>query len=197
LESAFHVNMTKQSEILFLVGTYTIGKERVFRAIAEALDCKIYAPYRKTKLLLMQENPELTDRLTDDPWKTCLHVVRMGDLGLDTLKKYLEVYTPRYKCVVAFRPTGWTFKGGSTGNQPDHDQENEDVLRNVTLTGANEDYSICIFGVPYSEHSSFSELEAFVRGIQVRKVIPTVNVGQERSRKEMDVHFQQWLQRSA
>jgi DNA cross-link repair 1A protein len=34
-----------------------------------------------------------------------------------------------------------------------------------------------LYGVPYSEHSSFRELRAFVAGLPARRVVPTVGGG--------------------
>lgn len=48
-----------------------------------------------------------------------------------------------------------------------------------------------IYGVPYSEHSSFRELAAFVASLKIRKIIPTVNVGGEKSRK-MSEYLSRW-----
>ncbi|KAG6023445.1 hypothetical protein E4U41_002018, partial [Claviceps citrina] len=48
------------------------------------------------------------------------------------------------------------------------------------------------FGVPYSEHSSFRELAMFVMGLRIGKVIPTVNVGSEQSRKRMRGWLGRW-----
>ncbi len=50
-----------------------------------------------------------------------------------------------------------------------------------------------IVGVPYSEHSSFSELEHFVRALKPRKVQPTVNVGNTDKRENMMLHINKWL----
>lgn len=49
------------------------------------------------------------------------------------------------------------------------------------------------FGVPYSEHSSFRELAMFVMGLRIDKVIPTVNVGSDQSRKRMKGWIDRWM----
>ena len=49
------------------------------------------------------------------------------------------------------------------------------------------------FGVPYSEHSSFRELAMFIMALRIEKVVPTVNVGNEASRKRMKGWLDRWL----
>ncbi|TPX08804.1 uncharacterized protein E0L32_009744 [Thyridium curvatum] len=48
------------------------------------------------------------------------------------------------------------------------------------------------FGVPYSEHSSFRELALFVMGLRIERVVPTVNVGSEPSRRRMKGWLDRW-----
>ena len=121
---------------------------------------------------------------------------------------YLKAFQPRYSSILAFRPTGWTFdRGGSNnGTAPNNHHkeavnstaaEEEEGSRPPTKSHVRPisvaaDGSIILFGVPYSEHSSYSELEAFIKGIQVQKIIPTVNMGSEQSRLEMEHIFRQW-----
>lgn len=44
---------------------------------------------------------------------------------------------------------------------------------------------LVIYGVPYSEHSSFSELREMVQMIGARQVVPTVNGGTPQKVRDM------------
>ncbi len=52
--------------------------------------------------------------------------------------------------------------------------------------------SIQVYGVPYSEHSSFYELTCFAMSFNWTKMIATVNVGSERSRGKMAKWVEKW-----
>lgn len=62
---------------------------------------------------------------------------------------------------------------------------------NITQYG-----KITIYGVPYSEHSSFTELKRFVQFLKPAEVIPTVNVQSSTKRNAMTKYFRQWLSES-
>jgi DNA cross-link repair 1A protein len=53
-----------------------------------------------------------------------------------------------------------------------------------------------VYGVPYSEHSSFEELRAFVHALQPRSVVPTVNAGAASARAAMQALFADWCRPS-
>jgi DNA cross-link repair 1A protein len=49
------------------------------------------------------------------------------------------------------------------------------------------------FGVPYSEHSSFRELTMFCCALRIEKIIPTVNIGSQKSRERMKAWCERWM----
>ena len=111
---------------------------------------------------------------------------------------YLKSLSPHFTSAVAFRPTGWTFKKSSPAisslataslaqiTSPPKDRA---VVLNPQKSSVD---TVKVYGVPYSEHSSFRELAAFVSSLDVRRIIPTVNVGSEESRQKMNGILQRW-----
>ncbi|XP_068222950.1 DNA cross-link repair 1 protein-like [Palaemon carinicauda] len=161
---------------LIAVGSYTIGKERVFRAIASELDCRIWASGDKQKILRCIEDDEITKRLTSDKFSARVHVIKMNEINPKVLSDYVNSMSPKYNEVVAIRPTGW-----------EHSGNNETSFSPKRFGG------VYIYGIPYSEHSSYNELERFVKFSRPKKIVPTVNVGNPTSRKKMEENFSQWL----
>lgn len=170
--------LKKNNRTLVVVGAYSIGKERVYLGIAEALNVPIFAERRRSRILRALEWPELVCRLCADGSSTLLHVLPIGFLRPQKLKAYLQGY-PRFNSILAFRPTGWTYSE-KIGNQLH--------LLKPIISG-----TVTVYGVPYSEHSSFSELKEFVQFLQPERIIPTVNVGRPQERDQMQSYFRQWL----
>ncbi|KAK9117749.1 hypothetical protein Sjap_016696 [Stephania japonica] len=168
-----------QPKTLIVVGAYSIGKECVYLAISKALGVKIYANASRRRVLHSFGWSELSGGLCSRGEDTPLHVLPISSLRHETLKKYSETYKRQYTAVLAFRPTGWTYSE-TTGNQLD-------------LIKPNSRGNITIYGVPYSEHSSFLELREFVQFLKADKIIPTVNIGTSANRDKMQSYFQNWL----
>jgi DNA cross-link repair 1A protein len=153
---------------LFLFGTYTIGKERVFFEAAKALgpETKIYVGKQKRGVLeaLGDAVPaEDMRRVTGDDTATNLHVVPMGSVTFERMKTIARYYRNRYDTVVAFKPTGWTFT---------------QARKHARATKRQKRGALIQYAVPYSEHSSFAELRAFVAFLKPRAILP--HVGNDR-----------------
>lgn len=175
-------HVADNNKTLIVVGSYSIGKERVFKAIASALDCKIWASSDKQRTLRCIQDKEICSRMTSEKLCARVHVLPMSDLQPRKLMTYVETLKPRYSVVVAIRPTGW-----------EHSSDQGQGLENLASKQCGNVY---MYGIPYSEHSSFNELKRFVQFIQPKKIIPTVNVGNPNSRRQMEKYFQEWQEKA-
>ncbi|KAJ0491805.1 putative sterile alpha motif domain, DNA repair metallo-beta-lactamase [Helianthus annuus] len=146
---------------LFLIGSYTIGKERVFMEVARVLQKKIYVTAAKMRVLECLGMPkEDMQWLTLDERESHIHVVPMWTLAnFKRLKHVANMYMGRYSLIVAFSPTGWSFSKGKKSS-PGKRWQQGTIIR---------------YEVPYSEHSSFTELKKFVKFISPENIIPSVN----------------------
>ncbi|PHH92341.1 hypothetical protein CDD83_7829 [Cordyceps sp. RAO-2017] len=193
--------------LLVVCGTYSIGKERICIAIAKALKTKIFAGPAKMRICKQLDDADLASLLTSDPVEAQVHMQSLMEIRAETLKDYLASYKPHFSRVVGFRPSGWTFRpaGGkpTAANTAPSSIPTQQLLHGkgwrtrfgyrdfVAQRGSTRE-AMC-FGVPYSEHSSFRELAMFVMGLRIDKVIPTVNVGSEQSRKRMKGWIDRWV----
>lgn len=190
----------RHGRLLVVIGTYSIGKERICLAIARALGCKIYATAAKKRVCDCLEDPELSSLLTGDPLEAQIHMQTMFEIRTETLADYLDTMKPRFSRVVGFRPTGWTYRppAGRVADNPnmstvlysDHWRTRFSARDLVPQRGSTRE-SAC-FGVPYSEHSSFRELSMFCCALRIGRVIPTVNVGSQKSREKMKAWIEKW-----
>ncbi|KAI5809933.1 putative DNA repair protein Pso2/Snm1 [Peziza echinospora] len=193
-------NKKKQEKLLVVVGTYSIGKERICMGIARALDSKIYAPPHKQKICACLEDPELNSRLTSNPLDAQVHMTPLMEIRVETLLDYLQPYKPHFTRIIGLRPSGWSYKP-PTSRSTDSPTVST-ILHSPTWHSPYTPHDLvpargstreaACFGVPYSEHSSFRELTMFVCGLNVRKVIPTVNVGSAKSRERMGAWIGKW-----
>lgn len=217
-----------RNRLLVVCGTYSIGKERICKAIAQALGTRIYAPAAKMRICRQLGDPELSALMTSDPAEAQVHMQMLMELRAETLAEYLDANRPHFGRVVGFRPSGWNYRpslannngsvggaggggagggGGSaaqvTANMAPSSVPTAHILHGpawrtrfgprdlVPQQGSSRD-AMC-FGVPYSEHSSFRELMLFVMSLRIERVVPTVNVGSEPSRRRMRGWTDRWL----
>ncbi|KAI8335513.1 DNA repair metallo-beta-lactamase-domain-containing protein [Chlamydoabsidia padenii] len=185
--------------LLVVVGTYSIGKEKVFCAIAKLLGSKIYVTQAKRSILRCQENKELENLLTLDQNEAQVHVLPLNHIKPENMYAYLKSLSPRFTSMIAFRPTGWTFRA-SKAQETEMDIGNLSLVtaapmdRHLTLQPQHSSPTIKIYGVPYSEHSSFRELASFIASLDITHVVPTVNNGSERGRTKMMMYLDKWKQ---
>lgn len=175
----------KHSKLLVVSGTYTIGKEKVFMTAAEELNSKVWAPTEKRRILNCLEDLTISSRLVKDPLQARIHVVNMGDLNPQNLKKYLDSLGGSFTHILALKPTGWEYDEKMA-------KKGLDSIPPKTHYG-----TIFIQGIPYSEHSGFTEMERFVRHFKPRRITPTVNVASATERQKMESIFTKWLGHSA
>ena len=154
--SQFVKNRMKNNT-LFVIGSYTIGKERICESIAKKCNCKIYVTPDKYQILSCL-NLSYIDIFTTNPNNTNVHFVNMFDVSFGRMSNLFKFYGKLYKEIIGIKPTGWT--------------NNKSKLElEVTTKGR-----ISLVEVPYSEHSSFNELRDFCYTFDTSNIIPTVNI---------------------
>jgi len=192
-------NNYRHKRVLILVGTYLIGKEKVFLGIAKFLKSKLYTSSKKKKILECLNDDTISSLLTDNPDEACVHILNMSQLGIDGVNNYYNNYKDKYDSVIAFRPTGWVYKpkrGNKNKLEPDSKMILEE-LNNLKLKPTYYNRNVSIWGIPYSEHSSFIELENFIRVLSsiapIRNIYPTVNVGSFYNQSEESKKYWYWF----
>jgi DNA cross-link repair 1A protein len=190
----------ERGRLLVVVGTYSIGKERICTGIAKALKSKIYAPPNKQRICKALEDAELDALLTTDPRAAQVHMTPLFEIRAETLDDYLRGYADTFSRVVGFRPSGWNYRPpqGRFTESPQvqtvlHSDNWKSTfsMKDLKPQAGSGSRASC-FGVPYSEHSSFRELTMFCCALRVDKIIPTVNVGSASSREKMKVWCERW-----
>nr|XP_010981522.2 DNA cross-link repair 1A protein [Camelus dromedarius]XP_031317657.1 DNA cross-link repair 1A protein [Camelus dromedarius] len=176
INTAFET-VTLNPRALVVCGTYSIGKEKVFLAIADVLGSKVGMSKEKYKTLQCLNIPEMNSLITTDMCNSLVHLLPMMQINFKGLQNHLKTCGGKYNQVLAFRPTGWT-----------HSNKLTSVADVIPQTKGN----ISIYGIPYSEHSSYLEMKRFVQWLKPQKIIPTVNVGTSKSRSTMEKYFKEW-----
>lgn len=190
----------ERGRLLVVVGTYSIGKERICVGIAKALKSKIFAPANKQRICAALEDPELNALLTRDPRAAQVHMTPLFEIRADTLDDYLRDYADTFSRCVGFRPSGWNYRPPNsrfTESPPVqtvlHSQNWKSAfsMKDLTPQRGSTSRASC-FGVPYSEHSSFRELTMFCCALRIDRIIPTVNVASAKSREKMKAWCDRW-----
>lgn len=134
---------------------YAAGKERAIFGAAHALQLRVWCTPAKRRVLHLLDLPaEDLALLAEDADSAQVQISNWG-MQPEALQRYLQPGS-RWQQVVGFRPTGWSHRK-APGLQ-------------CWREGAT-----AVYGVPYSEHSSWTDLRACVAALRPRKIVPTVN----------------------
>lgn len=199
---------SQKTRLLVVCGTYSIGKERICVAIAKALNTKIFATASKIRIFRQLDDPELAALLTSDPLEAQVHMQSLMEIRAETLQEYLGGYKPHFSHIAGFRPSGWNYRPTGASKLLSANTQPSAIPTAQVLHGKawrarfgvgdlqrqrGSTREVMCFGVPYSEHSSFRELALFLMSLRIERVVPTVNVGSEASRKRMKGWIDKWL----
>ncbi|KAF7308326.1 DNA cross-link repair protein PSO2/SNM1 [Mycena chlorophos] len=187
--------------ILMVVGTYSVGKERIVKAVAQAINSKIYCDARKMGILRCQSDPDLHALLTDDPLAADVHILPLGKISVDKLHAYLTqpALKGTFTRVVGFRPTGWTYSppaGSSTSPTLTSviAQTQQKSFTHASLRAPRARPPLRCRSTPCRTRSIRRSLSwtCFALALDWRRMIATVNVGSQRSRVKMDGWMKKW-----
>ncbi|CDK26167.1 unnamed protein product [Kuraishia capsulata CBS 1993] len=175
---------------LIVVGTYTIGKERLAVEIARSLGTKMYASAEKLQILKHMHESEtswefLKDLLSSNPFECQVHLVSLNKFA--DLVSYFDQFSSKFEKIIGIKPTGWTYRSTKSSKWIRDAKDDNEILK--TIVGTKEEITVKnleaqfktsnlaqVYSVPYSEHSSFRELAYFMGCLDIEKVIPTVNL---------------------
>ncbi|XP_073139252.1 DNA ligase 6 isoform X2 [Henckelia pumila] len=167
--------------VLFVVATYVIGKEKILLEISRRCKRKIHVSSRKKAVLRALGLGE-DGMFTENELESDVHVVGWNVLGetwpyfRPNFVKMKEIMSEKgYSKVVGFVPTGWTYE----------------IKRNKFAVRSKDSFEIHL--VPYSEHSNYNELREYVKFLKPKHIIPTVGADIEKidskSANSMRKHF--------
>lgn len=173
------------SEFLIVIGTYSIGKEKLALGIANSLNTNILCTKEKYETIKLYEWDELSSRIKtgEKHEMDCgVHLLPISKTKKAQMIQYLKKYSNKYKSILVIVPTGWTF-GYTKDIEKDNTREGimdafERGFNNISKSEINGGLApVRKIQVPYSEHSSYSELCMFVHGLNyVNEWIATVNM---------------------
>lgn len=156
-----HVNKYLETNIgekfLILVGAYLIGKEKIWMAIAERFNFKVYLEKERLKgfkeicTCSLAHFNFFKNHITLNEDEADIRVVSMLQISYPNLRDFLREHQDSYNTILGVVASGWESQKYTSGR-------------------------ISILHVQYSEHSSYSELENFVVKTKPKSVISTVPV---------------------
>ena len=173
--------LQRKPKTVVLVGAYAIGKERIFKAVVESLNCKLWGDNTRVDTWRCLEDGDILSRLVGDRKRAQVHVINNGLVNYPKLGQEFEKFSAGspWEHVLGVKPTGWSHSLGESA-------EASLVSLEAVTRG-----KVSLLEVPYSEHSSYGEMRRFVRFLGIRDVgsiIDTVSGGRTKN------IFRQWIE---
>jgi DNA cross-link repair 1A protein len=179
---------------VYLFGTYTIGKEKVFRGASKHFNQKVVVMDGRKNKILERVMDDYTDIIETKGTilgnQHDMYVVRMSDLSFDkVLSVVMEIHKKRAPSsnrvtrVIGFKPTGWCHQQQSQASRTQPTlpwgSKKKKMTKNVIKLAERRrkvcDVDVTIVSVPYSEHSSYVELRDCVKLLgPIKRILPTV-----------------------
>ena len=208
--------LRREPRTLFVIGSYQIGKERAIAAAAKAAGGRALVPNRRALSLRLCNAWDDHLHAEADGDDVRVHVAPLSSMGAEAhaemaaLLAGVEEKTPgRFAAVVTIRPVNrHQHRTSRTPRRPtDAYPKRLTLLRWLPPPGAQTGWTYTrarplgtavwaendgrtrVYGVPYSEHSSFTELMAFVAVLSPRRLVPTVNAETARDRDRLGSLF--------
>ena len=180
-----HSFLAKRPRTVVMVGGYDIGKERVFKALASSLNCKVWGDKKRVNTWRCLEDEEILSRLVEDRARAQVQVLTNSLISWARLGQELDRVRGRggWSHVLGVRATGWShFRG----------EQADTSLVNVTVQTRGE---VSLLELPYSEHSSYSELARFVKFLALDSPRNIVDIVSKNSRQKTIVRdtFTKWI----
>ncbi|MCO5585716.1 hypothetical protein L7F22_039652 [Adiantum nelumboides] len=160
---------TKKPNGRLLVSSWNLydWKGKDSQSLCSSNEHKVFcSDSRKYKTYAQLDDPELHGLLTRNP-RAGVHVTNLGAINGVTLRDMVSALNARghnFTHAIALRPTGWSFKPPSGIELMASDLNkviNWNQSRNFDMSGftstRDSTSDFMIYGVPYSEHSSFSK----------------------------------------
>ena len=157
----------------------------IFKALAASLDCKVWGDTKRVSTWRCLEDGEILSRLVEDRARAQVQVINNSLVTWARLGQELDRVRTRggWSHVLGLKPTGWNHSRG---------EQSDSSLLNINLQTRGE---VSLLEVPYSEHSSYSELARFVKFLGLDSERNIVDIVSKNSRQKTSVRdtFTKWI----
>ncbi|KNC84293.1 hypothetical protein SARC_03494 [Sphaeroforma arctica JP610] len=185
-------------KVLIVVTAYNVGKEKlVLKMMEDDPSLKVGVDQQKMKRVFLTHNElALSQRFTVDLESSGVHIWRWGQIGDSPPGNWtffpnydkLRAYAAKYKAdkIIGIVPTGWCYHFSKKSFARDEQPVDKLVpwlkhgVNEVEINGEMVRYhkqaldNVMVVCVPYSEHSSYTELIKLVEHVRPKIVFPTV-----------------------